>query len=118
MAVDPKYHPKIIGRRGAVITKIRTDYDVNIQFPDKGSDEITITGYEDKAEAAKEAILKKVAELEDMLTVTVNIDHRVFPRLIGPKGRTIRKIMDYFKVDIRFPQDSATNPDAVEISGT
>lgn len=29
--VDPQYHPKIIGKRGAVITKIRSKYDVQIQ---------------------------------------------------------------------------------------
>lgn len=35
VTVDPKYHPKIIGRKGAVITQIRTEHEVNIQFPDK-----------------------------------------------------------------------------------
>lgn len=35
--VNPEYHPKIIGRRGAVITKLRDDFDVNIQLPKKGS---------------------------------------------------------------------------------
>lgn len=35
ITVDPKYHPKIIGRKGAVITQIRLEHDVNIQFPDK-----------------------------------------------------------------------------------
>ena len=66
MTVDPKHHPKIIGRRGAVISKIRDEFDVNIQFPDKGSekdDEITVVGYEDKAKAAQDEILKLVAEL-------------------------------------------------------
>lgn len=33
--MDPKYHPKIIGRKGAVITQIRLEHDVSIQFPDK-----------------------------------------------------------------------------------
>ena len=61
MTVDPKHHPKIIVRRGAVISKIRDEFDVNIQFPDKGSekdDEITVVGYEDKAKAAQDEILK------------------------------------------------------------
>lgn len=35
--MNPEYHPKIIGRRGAVITKLRDDFDVNIQLPKKGS---------------------------------------------------------------------------------
>ena len=64
--VDPKYHPKIIGRKGAVISKIRTDHNVNIQFPNRGSecdDVITITGYERDTEAARDDILGIVREL-------------------------------------------------------
>jgi polyribonucleotide nucleotidyltransferase len=34
--VNPEYHPKIIGKRGAVITKIKKDHDVKITFPKKG----------------------------------------------------------------------------------
>lgn len=64
--VDQKHHPKIIGRRGAVITKIRDNHDVQIKFPDKGSerqDIIAISGYEQNANAAKEEILKIVGDL-------------------------------------------------------
>lgn len=39
VSVDPKFHPKIIGRKGAVISQIRKDHDVNIQFPDKGDED-------------------------------------------------------------------------------
>lgn len=39
MSVEPKFHPKIIGRKGAVISQIRKDHDVNIQFPDKGDED-------------------------------------------------------------------------------
>lgn len=46
MRVDPKFHPKIIGRKGAVISQIRKDHDVNIQFPDKG-DEDQVGGFMD-----------------------------------------------------------------------
>lgn len=34
--VNPEYHPKIIGKKGAVITKIRSDHDVMITFPKRG----------------------------------------------------------------------------------
>merc|ERR1719195_2609243 len=47
--VNPDYHPKIIGRGGAVISKIRDDFDVQIQLPRKEAEDasiITITGYE------------------------------------------------------------------------
>ncbi|XP_002734359.3 vigilin-like [Saccoglossus kowalevskii] len=118
--VSPVHHPKIIGRRGQVITKIRQDHSVNIQFPDRDSEQmntITITGYEQNAEAAKQAILKIVQELEDMSTVEVKIDQRVHPRLIGNKGHAIRKVMEDYKVDIRFPRGNDVDPDLVTITG-
>jgi hypothetical protein len=70
MDIKPEYHPKIIGKRGAVITKLRDDYDVNIQLPRKESPEdsiITITGYEKNALAAKEAIQKIVGDFVSLL---------------------------------------------------
>uniref|UniRef100_A0A2K5Q6D2 Vigilin n=1 Tax=Cebus imitator TaxID=2715852 RepID=A0A2K5Q6D2_CEBIM len=122
VTVDPKYHPKIIGRKGAVITQIRLEHDVNIQFPDKddGSqpqDQITITGYEKNTEAARDAILRIVGELEQMVSEDVALDHRVHARIIGARGKAIRKIMDEFKVDIRFPQSGAPDPNCVTVTG-
>lgn len=130
ITVDPKYHPKIIGRKGAVITNIRTEHDVNIQFPEKNDenqvqiivnsrggtfvpsevpvlltwppsvpqDQITITGYEDKAIAARGAIQAIVDELEEMISENITLDSRVHARIIGARGKGIRKIMDEFKV--------------------
>uniref|UniRef100_A0A4D5R9H2 Vigilin n=1 Tax=Scolopendra viridis TaxID=118503 RepID=A0A4D5R9H2_SCOVI len=118
--VDPRHHPKIIGRKGAVISKIRQEHEVQIQFPDKGDPEeniITITGYEKNAEAARDDIIRIVQELEEMISEDVSINHHVHSRLIGAKGRNIRKIMDQFKVDIRFPRDSDPDLDTVVITG-
>lgn len=118
--VNPEYHPKIIGKRGAVITKIRSDHDVQINFPKKGDPEehiITITGYEDNTHLAKEDIMKIVNELSDMVREEVTIDARVHSRLIGTRGRNIRKIMEDFKVDIKFPRSEDASPDLVIITG-
>lgn len=38
-------------------------------------------------------------------------------RLIGAKGRNIRKIMEDFKVDIKFPRAEDDNPNLVIITG-
>lgn len=61
-------------------------------------DQITITGYEKNTEAARDAILKIVGELEQMVSEDVPLDHRVHARIIGARGKAIRKIMDEFKV--------------------
>lgn len=118
--VKPEFHPKIIGREGAVIKKIRTDHDVQISFPKKGAAEehiITITGYEENAHRAKEDILKIVNELNEMIKEEVSIDSRVHSRLIGSRGRNIRKIMEKFKVDIKFPRSEDPDPNLVTITG-
>ncbi|XP_061593529.1 high density lipoprotein binding protein a [Cololabis saira] len=120
ITVDPKYHPKIIGRKGAIITTIRTEHDVNIQFPEKNDenqDQITITGYEHKAIAARDAIQTIVDELEEMISEDITLDSRVHARIIGARGKGIRKIMDEFKVDLRFPQSGAADPNLVTVTG-
>ncbi|XP_015598207.1 vigilin [Cephus cinctus] len=118
--VDPEYHPKIIGRKGAVITKIRTAHDVQINFPRKGDPDqhiIKIVGYEKNAHDAKEDILKIVNELDELTREEVSIEAEVHSRLIGARGRNIRRIMDEFKVDIKFPRKTDADPNIVTIIG-
>uniref|UniRef100_A0A1E1X8G5 Putative vigilin n=1 Tax=Amblyomma aureolatum TaxID=187763 RepID=A0A1E1X8G5_9ACAR len=115
--VDPKYHPKIIGWRGAVVTKIRKDHNVQVQFPEKGENVITIIGYEKNACAARDEILRIVKEWEDMVTKEIEIDHRVHSRLIGAKGRNIRRLMEQHKVEIKFPRPEDPNKDLVQVTG-
>ena len=54
---------------------------------------------------------------EDMVTEKVSIDHRVHSRIIGSRGRAVRKIMDEFKVDVRFPRPNDPDPNLVQITG-
>jgi len=119
--VKPEYHPKIIGRKGAVITQLRQEFDVNIQLPKKDDPDastITITGYEDSAVKAKAAILKIVNEYESLIKEEVVINPKVHSMIIGRRGAGIRKIMQDYKVDIKMPRDSDPEPDLVIIMGT
>ncbi|XP_064543886.1 vigilin [Drosophila montana] len=120
--VDPEYHSKLIGRQGAVINKLRADHDVNISLPkrdDPNQRIISITGYQAKAEAARDAILEIVGELQTLHRDVIEIDTRIHSHIIGHRGRTIRKIIDDYKVDIKFPSadDPQANPNAVTIIG-
>lgn len=68
--VEPEYHPLVIGKGGSVITKIRTDFGVQINLPKRGEPDdniITIQGYEDKAHQAKEAIMNIVHQLVSII---------------------------------------------------
>lgn len=67
LTVDPEFHPKIIGKKGNVISKIREDYKVQITLPKRGDPEehiITITGLEKNAIDARDHILDIVNALK------------------------------------------------------
>merc|ERR1712241_911919 len=118
--VNPDYHPKIIGRSGTVITNLRNVHDVQIQLPKKEAENaniITITGYEKNVNEARDAILKIVGQYESQVHEEVHIDPGVHSMIIGKKGRSIRKIMDDYKVDIRLPRSGDDDPSLVIVSG-
>lgn len=72
MNVPAEYFPKIIGKKGSVINKIRDDHGVQINLPPRGSEDeniITIVGYQEKAEAAHNVIMKIVNELVSLMLV-------------------------------------------------
>ncbi|TRZ03789.1 hypothetical protein DNTS_014458 [Danionella cerebrum] len=120
LSVDPKYHPKIIGRKGAVISQIRKEYDVNVQFPDKNDesqDAIVISGYEQNVSDARAAIEELVVALQEMVSEDVRLDQRAHARIIGARGKAIRKLMEEFKVDIRFPPPGSEDPHKVTVTG-
>jgi len=118
LTVDHRHHSKIIGRRGAVINKIKDSHKVQIRMPDRNSaadqDVITIVGYEADAIAARDTIMKIVSELEERVTGSVEIDSRLHARLIGQRGKNIRKIMEKFGVDIKFSGGESGNTVTVE----
>lgn len=121
LEIDPIWHSKIIGRRGAVINKIRANHGVQISFPrkeDEADNIITIQGYEDAANAAKDEILKIYNELNELVREQVEIDYRVHARIIGQRGRNIHKIMEEYKVEIRFPKQGEENMNAITIIGS
>ena len=72
-----------LGRKGAVISKLRDEHGVNIQVPPSGSTEdeeksnqIRIIGYEQNCMEAKEAILAIIGELVSFLSYTSSQNNR------------------------------------------
>lgn len=61
-------------------------------------DLIVISGYERNVEEARQAIQQLVAELEEMVSQDVHLDPRTHARIIGARGKAIRKLMEEFKV--------------------
>lgn len=118
--VDSKWHSKIIGRKGAIVNKIRMEHNVKIIFPRKGdaqNDTIVIVGCESNAKAAQDDIMKIMEGFKNLYVEEVNIDSNVHSRLIGAQGGHIKKIMKTYNVEIHFPRGDETNNNVVTIYG-
>lgn len=120
VSVPSKYHPKLIGRRGATVAQLRDKYGVNIQIPGKDDpepDNITITGYESKAYEAKAEVDQIIGVLESMTETVVTIDPRIHSRIIGARGKGVRSLMDQYKVDVKFPRAEDEDSGKVVVMG-
>jgi exosome complex RNA-binding protein Rrp4 len=121
VTVPLKYHQRLIGPGGSAIREMQSRHSTQIKIPRNDSSEnsevITITGYEEKANECKKEIEDLIHGLENMVSQEIQLDHRFHPRLIGQKGRNLRKIQDEFKVEIRLPRSGDANPDLVVVSG-
>jgi len=58
-----------------------------------------------------------VGDLESQVTKELHVDPRVHPRIIGGRGKGVAKIMDEFKVSVKFPKSGDKNPSLVVITG-
>uniref|UniRef100_A0A0K0FDJ9 Dodeca-satellite-binding protein 1 (inferred by orthology to a D. melanogaster protein) n=1 Tax=Strongyloides venezuelensis TaxID=75913 RepID=A0A0K0FDJ9_STRVS len=119
VSIPAEYHQKLIGRKGVVVAGLRSKYDVQITFPkdEDNCDDIIIQGYEKNCNECKEDMLDQVAQWEAMITMTVKLDPRYHPRMIGTGGRNLRKLNEDFGVDIRLPPKNAEDPSLVVIAG-
>ncbi|KAK0403353.1 hypothetical protein QR680_016873 [Steinernema hermaphroditum] len=138
VVVDPKYHQRLIGQKGATISDIRTRHNVQVSFPPDasrsqkadpkrrevrdpaaGPDVIILTGYEHDCEACKAEILQIVADIESLVTEEIELDPRYHPRLIGSRGRNLKLVQEKFHVEIRLPRkdDPNANPSLVVVAG-
>lgn len=59
-----------------------------------------ISGYERNVEEARQTIQQLVAELQEMVSQDVHLDPRTHARIIGARGKAIRKLMEEFKVPL------------------
>jgi polyribonucleotide nucleotidyltransferase len=119
--VPADLHTKLIGPKGSTINRIRAKFNVNIMVPRADSEQpeqITVIGYEKDALACKEEIEQMVNQIQSQFTQETTLDARIHNRLIGPKGKNIKKIMDDYKVEIRFPRQSDPDPNLVAVSGS
>jgi len=77
--------------------------------------EVVITGYEDKALACREEILRLIKEFESKITMEIEIDPRIHARIIGSGGSKLQQIQKEYNVEIKFQGNHKT--DKVHVIG-
>lgn len=73
--------------------KLSERHGVQISIPRSDNSEIiAITGYETNANDCRDEIEQTVKDLEAMITHQIKVDSRFHPRLIGTRGKNLRKV--------------------------
>ncbi|CAF3947051.1 unnamed protein product [Adineta steineri] len=78
--------------------------------------EILIIGYENKALACRDEILKLIQDFESTITMEIEIDHRIHARIIGTGGQKLQQMMKDYEVEVKFPSNNQSNK--VHVIGT
>lgn len=108
--------PQLRGRNGAEVTKLEAKFNVRIEFSRKEEpNKITIRGLEENVHACETHIRKRIEDDEAKVAQEIEIDNRVHSRIIGQKGNTLKKIMEKFKVEVKF---SSRSSDLVQVKGS
>lgn len=77
--------------------------------------EVVIMGYEDKALACRDEILRLIKEFEAKITMEIEIDRRIHARIIGSSGHKLQQIMADYDVEIKFQANNQS--DKVHVIG-
>ncbi|EDM07057.1 rCG38172 [Rattus norvegicus] len=120
--LDSKYHSKIFGNKGILISQICTEYDVTVHFSKKGSnstqDQITISGSKSNILGARDAIMNMLRKIEKTVSREIPLNHHVCANIIGFGGKSIQKIMEQYHVDIRVPPKGSHTNSTIIVSGS
>jgi len=113
--IKPELIPQFRGRNGAEAAKLEKKFDVRIDFSRKGEpDRIVIKGVKQQVLDCESFIRKKINDEQSKQAQEIEIDNRVHSRIIGQKGRTLAKLMEKYKVEVKF---SGRQSDIVIVKG-
>ncbi|TKR72895.1 hypothetical protein L596_020281 [Steinernema carpocapsae] len=119
--VDPKHHSHFVAKGAAVLNDIQKNHGgVVISFPRKGTEDssVTIKGSKQCAESAKQRIQEIVEDLENQVTINVNIPSKDHRTMLSVNGRArIAEIQDKFNVRIKFPNKKSEQASEESVEG-
>lgn len=122
MQVPGTFVPRLIGRGGQSITKLRDDLGVRLdigQETDRSKPvPIRITGRKECVAEAKARLQAQVERMADEVTQLLDIPSAMHGALIGQGGKYVTRLQTKYDVHINFPHAGGElKPDQVSIRG-
>ena len=120
--IDPAIYDKF-ARDGKLIKlkTIRDTLNVRLLIPDKreaGKQLVcTIVGHEKDALKAQKQFEQLYQDVAESVDESIEIASAVHPRLIGTQGRAVKKLMDNYRITVKFARPGDQNPNLVVLSG-
>ncbi|XP_055343528.1 uncharacterized protein LOC129591753 isoform X2 [Paramacrobiotus metropolitanus] len=119
--VDITHHLQISGQHGGNISKLRNEFQVEIQFPHDAAasadaDKTVTSGLESQAPAARDKGQART-ESERKSRVEVPLDSRTHARIGDDNGRTLTDLDNRFQVKINFPGRDDEKASGVTVAG-
>lgn len=112
---NPELIPQLRGRQGVEVIKLEKKFSVRIDFSRKGEpDKITVKGLQENVHKCEAFIRQKIKAEEEKTSQEISIDNRVHSRIIGQRGKALAKIMEQYKVDVKF---NGRTSDVVVVKG-
>jgi len=118
------FHGSIIGPKGESVKKLMTDFDVNIKIPSQGqhADHIVLKGLRSNLDAVKEALTKRIVELEAdkadrslrSFKLQVRVPSSLHAGIIGKAGAGVQKLRAELDVQFEFPKRSQDGKEAAD----
>lgn len=113
---NPELIPQLRGRMGVEVIKLEKKFQIRIDFSRKGEpDMITLKGLQENVKKCETFIRQKITDEDNKTSQEISIDNKVHSRIIGQRGRGIAKIMEKFKVDVKF---NGRSSDVVIVKGS
>lgn len=130
LTIDASHAPRLIGRGGSAIAKLREQLGVKIEIDDAATDahadssrrQVKITGRKETAQEARARLEAQVHRLQDEVKEIIHVPRDRHGSLIGQGGRYVARLQDKYGVFINFPRTDGSarddlKPDQVSIRG-
>ncbi|KAI9183482.1 hypothetical protein H9P43_004400 [Blastocladiella emersonii ATCC 22665] len=122
--IPAKHAPHIVGKAAANLNKYKEVIGIekiDVAQPAQGDAvaKVSLKGTQKAMAAVEAAIRARIVELDDATAQTVKVPNEFHGKIIGEKGKYVKRLEDKYAVRIQFPRqgDAADDQNAITVRG-